>query len=612
MSLSQASRSVRVAFMAAIALASTATPAGAQEEYPDLIAPILSFGEVVEVEVNSANGTYAKTGSSRRTPALVVDVPHGKGELVFLVIETDARIMVDRMHFKKGGNNLDTIPNWKPYGGGTCKHWKLPPGRYVCEISDSIYKMVDENGLTRLLIEPVGSDRARVKFAIFPGVIGDKLGFMNAQWSALLADGRKTHFKELVSQLDAPARLLTPAIVAKERANFVPRGVKAFTPEIVPSDAARTFASGKPAALAPFFAALYQGGENNAVLNFQKLGLAAIEAGEWAIAEQAFDSALERIEAIYADDPAAQGARSNWEDEAFKDFKGEPYERAMTYYYRGLLYLRSGDFENASAAFRAGEYQDTMADTEAARSDFSILPYLAGWAERCRGDDDRAAEFFAVAASGGIPAPGANEQMLLVAESGGAPIKRRLGLRQEFTTYVAPFSTDDELVPVVQTAGGPVPVVGSTSIFLQAATRGERGMDAILKRKVGHGDTIRKVVDAIPIVNLFVANDVHKKLNELGTRADVRAWDSLPHRVSAAAFAKQDITGSQITFAGAPVAARFSADHAGCSIVWSRQNSAIAEGAGVSGGDPEIDAARAGFPSLERRDAVFRQELFEQ
>ena len=29
--------------------------------------------------------------------------------------------------------------------------------------------------------------------------------------------------------------------------------------------------------------------------------------------------------------------------------KGEPYERAMVYYYRGLIFLRNGDYENARA-----------------------------------------------------------------------------------------------------------------------------------------------------------------------------------------------------------------------------------------------------------------------
>ncbi|MEC8183119.1 MAG: hypothetical protein VX123_13805 [Pseudomonadota bacterium] len=49
--------------------------------------------------------------------------------------------------------------------------------------------------------------------------------------------------------------------------------------------------------------------------------------------------------------PAAGLARSNFAREDVKDFKGEPFERAMVFYYLGLSYLALGDFENARASF---------------------------------------------------------------------------------------------------------------------------------------------------------------------------------------------------------------------------------------------------------------------
>ena len=48
---------------------------------------------------------------------------------------------------------------------------------------------------------------------------------------------------------------------------------------------AQQFASDKPAPLQPIFQALYIEGEHNAVLNLDYLGLAAMENGEYAIAE---------------------------------------------------------------------------------------------------------------------------------------------------------------------------------------------------------------------------------------------------------------------------------------------------------------------------------------
>jgi len=98
------------------------------------------------------------------------------------------------------------------------------------------------------------------------------------------------------------------------------------------------FVADKPAELQRILHTLYMEGEWNAVLNLDLLGLAAIEAGRPRLAERAFDMAAARILRIYADDPNARQARSLWSAESVKDWKGEPYERAMTFYYRGLLY----------------------------------------------------------------------------------------------------------------------------------------------------------------------------------------------------------------------------------------------------------------------------------
>src|ERR1700683_4680814 len=118
---------------------------------------------------------------------------------------------------------------------------------------------------------------------------------------------------------------------------------------------AQQFAADKPPELQPLFNALYVEGEHNAVLNFDYLGLAALEVGDYGVAEKALDAAIERIEAIYADNLSAKKAKSVFSAEKVKDFKGEPYERAMTYFYRGVLYLRVGDYQNARASFLSAE-----------------------------------------------------------------------------------------------------------------------------------------------------------------------------------------------------------------------------------------------------------------
>ena len=70
--------------------------------------------------------------------------------------------------------------------------------------------------------------------------------------------------------------------------------------------------------------------------------------------------------------PAAELARSNFAREDVKDFKGEPFERAMVFYYLGLSYLALGDFENARTSIKAGEYQDNLSRAEKYQADFAL------------------------------------------------------------------------------------------------------------------------------------------------------------------------------------------------------------------------------------------------
>lgn len=185
------------------------------------------------------------------------------------------------------------------------------------------------------------------------------------------------------------------------------------------------YLSDKPAALQPLFRNVITEGERNRVLNLDRAGLAAMANGSDDVAAGAFDQALERIEAIYSDNPKAERARSKFVRESTKDFKGEPYERAMTYYYRGLLYLGAGDYENARASFLQGQIQDAFAEDQRYKSDYAIFEMLAGWSSHCLGDEPRAAEFYANAKAlrEDIVAPRAADKTLLIADMGLGPQK---------------------------------------------------------------------------------------------------------------------------------------------------------------------------------------------
>src|SRR6185295_11142089 len=86
-------------------------------------------------------------------------------------------------------------------------------------------------------------------------------------------------------------------------------------------------------------------------------------------------------------DEAAKRARSYFSPERSKTFIGEPYERVMAYYYRGLLYWRDGELDNARACFRNAQFIDSAAVEQGYRGDYVLFDYLDGLATARLGDD---------------------------------------------------------------------------------------------------------------------------------------------------------------------------------------------------------------------------------
>lgn len=153
-----------------------------------------------------------------------------------------------------------------------------------------------------------------------------------------------------------------------------------------------TFLKDKPERLKSGYAKILEEGQRNSVLNHMQVGLDALQLDDKEAATESFDSAISGIESVYADNPNAKKARQLWYEEGMKDFKGEPYERAMAYYYRGLLYMWKNDYENARACFRSGVLQDAFAEEEQYRCDFALLIFLEGWTSRILGDKALAEE----------------------------------------------------------------------------------------------------------------------------------------------------------------------------------------------------------------------------
>lgn len=412
--------------------------------------------------------------------------------------------------------------------------------------------------------------------------------------------------------------------------------------ELVEKDASM-FLQGKPSQLKPFYRNLWLEGERNAVLNLNYLGLAAMEVGEFDVAKSAYDESIFRIEAIYADDPNAEKAKSLWNEEKVKDFKGEPYERAMTYYYRGLLYARDGDFQNARASFLSADRHDTLSEQEKYQGDFGLMNYLAAWSSYCDGDNFRAKELHSRASSqdSSISSLSFDYAYLVLVDAGIGPEKTGMGQYKEILTMVP--SKDKDEVKAITTSLTNFKLASDQplsigNIAYQATTRGGRPIQGILNGKAQfkeNADAIGtaamdvgqvammsgayggndNVMGAGAIMTLFGAVS---KIAAAATTpsADTRAWSSLPDSIYFGYAEKIPSTSPdfRISYQSGGLTktsnTMLSAKNGKCGLTWGRTRSALSASDGGTAklsSNPEVLETKRG-----NKNKAFRAMLAER
>lgn len=291
---------------------------------------------------------------------------------------------------------------------------------------------------------------------------------------------------------------------------------------------------------------------NDDVLQWMEQGVEAFKTRDHTRSAALFDRALLNIESVYADNEAASKARSLWYGEENKDFKGEPYERSMAYYYRGLTYLYGSEYDNARASFLGGLLQDAFAEEDQYRSDFASLMFLSAWSARLMGSDYLSKEGFdeLLIYRPDFPVPPKSHNALIVMETGGAPRKLADGIGHYELVYRQGRGIEG-LVASASYGGKAYRLYPLEDLYYQASTRGGRHVDRIVKGKavfranqanIGSGlseaantavvfseafdnsSKISGIASAVSLVGV-VQQVIGANVN---ARADTRYWSNMP------------------------------------------------------------------------------------
>lgn len=300
-----------------------------------------------------------------------------------------------------------------------------------------------------------------------------------------------------------------------------------------------------------------------------RVALGALRRGDHEEAKRQFDEAIARVGGIYTTDADAKKARSFFHSEAKKTFIGEPYERVMAYFYRGMLYWMDGEPDNARACFRSAQLQDGDAEKHEYAADYVLLDYLDGFATvKLNGEaSDEFQRAVKNARGASQPPPyNKNANVLLFIEFGLGPKKYAAGSHAEQLR----FSENPSAARSINLRVGAqqYPLIPYDDLQWQATTRGGREMDHILANKAVFKDATTATAIAAGATSVMLANPHDMRRHghpgeaaliaggiaavagilaaTSNAEADIRAWDNLPRYLTFAPLelppGKQTIT----------------------------------------------------------------------
>jgi tetratricopeptide (TPR) repeat protein len=300
--------------------------------------------------------------------------------------------------------------------------------------------------------------------------------------------------------------------------------------------------------------AIAHGPRRDKVLWQYRTAAAAMRQGQFDVAKPLLDDALLTLGGVYGKDAEARKSRGYFSREARKTFIGEPYERAMAYFYRGVIYWMDGEPDNARACFRSAEFEDSDAENEDYAGDWVLPEYLDGLASTKLGNDGADALKRARANAKNINLPDYNlkANVLFIVEFGPGPLKYATG---EYDQELRIRTRSSPLVSArIKTGAIDLAVAPCDDVNFQATTRGGRVMDHVLGKKAAFKSATGTAGDVALIgglataaasnnrttqnvgLGIALAGLISKGISAATTpEADIRTWDNLPQFISFAA-----------------------------------------------------------------------------
>jgi tetratricopeptide (TPR) repeat protein len=282
-----------------------------------------------------------------------------------------------------------------------------------------------------------------------------------------------------------------------------------------------------------------------------RLSAAAMRRAQFTDAKQLLDDAILTLDGIYGKDANAKKSRGMFHEESKKTFIGEPYERVMAYFYRGIIYWMDGEPDNARACFRSAQIADSDTQNKTYAGDYALLDYLDGLVSaKLAGDgSDALKRAQAEARLEKPPAYDSRANVLFFVEYGNGPVKYATGqYREQLRLRPGPPGVTSATVTV---DGQILQARPYDDLYFQATTRGGRVMDYVLANKAVFKRTTDAVGDASIISGAILAGgDNGRTADEVGAglmafgvlskvvssattpEADTRMWNNLPQYLS--------------------------------------------------------------------------------